>query len=269
MEQNKRKGAKSQKDVSNLILEQLNKGLIESVNLTEWLCVDHISLIKNVLPIEYQEYCINRVQTLTSKSVMSMIRSIGEVLCTNCKQRNDENLFNRLKIHKSDSVRCWAAYIIGSDEELSLDEKLDMIQPFAADSHFGVREISWMAVREDINKNIEMAISILEIWSKNNNPNIRRFSSESIRPNGVWCKKIDALKANPNMALPILENLKSDTSKHVQDSVANWLNDAAKTQPEFVIELCKRWEQDSTAKATTYIVRRALRSVKDKKITRI
>lgn len=47
MDENKRKGAKSQKDISDLILEQLNKELIESANLTEWLCVDHISLIKN------------------------------------------------------------------------------------------------------------------------------------------------------------------------------------------------------------------------------
>ncbi len=262
MEENKRKGAKSQKDVSDSILEQLNNGLIESANLTEWLCIDHISLIKNVLPTAYQEDCINSIEDLKSKSVMSMIKSIGDVLCISSKQKNDKKMFDQLKTHKSDSVRCWAAYIIGSDKEISLYKKLELIQPFAADSHFGVREISWMAVREDIDENLDIAIPILQVWSKSDNPNIRRFSSESIRPNGVWCRKIDKLKANPEIALPILQNLKSDISKYVQDSVANWLNDASKTKPEFVTALCRKWGQESPTKETDYIIRRALRSLK-------
>lgn len=58
-----------------------------------------------------------------------------------------------------------------------------------------------------------------------------------------------------------LENLKSDPSKYVQDSVANWMNDAGKTQPEFVIEICKKWKQESPTKETNYIIKRALRSL--------
>ncbi len=91
MNDKKRKGARTQKDVPNSILEQLNKGLIESANLTEWLCVDHILLIKNILPIEYQEACIKSVTDLKSRSVMSMIKSIGETLCLDIKQKHDEN----------------------------------------------------------------------------------------------------------------------------------------------------------------------------------
>lgn len=262
MKEKKRKGARTQKDVSNSILKQLNEGLIESSNLTEWLCVDHISLIKNILPTKYQKACIHNVTDLKSKSVMSMVKSIGETLCLNIKQNHDKKLFEELKTHKSDSVRCWATYIVGSDSELSIHQKLELIQPFAADSHFGVREIAWMSVREDIDKNLDIAIPILEVWSKNDNPNIRRFSSESIRPNGIWCKKIDRLKSNPKIALPILENLKSDTSRYVQDSVANWLNDASKTQPVFVIDICNKWGDDNLVKETSYIIKRAKRSLK-------
>ncbi|SBW05501.1 DNA alkylation repair enzyme [uncultured Dysgonomonas sp.] len=262
MSDTKRTGARNQKDISPLILEQLNKGLIESANLTEWLCVDHLALIRNILSKEYQAICIENIDRLKSKSVMSMVKSIGENLYENIKQTNDHELFDRLKAHKSDSVRCWAAYIVGSNAELSLSEKLDLIQLFAADLHFGVREIAWMAVREDITKDLDSAISILEVWSKNENPNIRRFSSESIRPNGVWCKKIDRLKNNPEIALPILENLKSDSSKYVQDSVANWLNDASKTQPEFVIATCGRWVIESPTRETNYIIKGAQRTIK-------
>ena len=45
----KRKGARSAKDIPETILEQLNRGRIETVNLTEWLAVDQRILLENLL----------------------------------------------------------------------------------------------------------------------------------------------------------------------------------------------------------------------------
>lgn len=45
----KRKGARSIKDIPHEILEQLNKGETEAVNLVEWLAVDQIRLLENLL----------------------------------------------------------------------------------------------------------------------------------------------------------------------------------------------------------------------------
>jgi 3-methyladenine DNA glycosylase AlkC len=47
----------------------------------------------------------------------------------------------------------------------------------------------------------------------------------------------------------------------VRDSVANWLNDAAKDQPAFVRETCARWRRESQTAETAYIAKRALRSI--------
>jgi 3-methyladenine DNA glycosylase AlkC len=61
--------------------------------------------------------------------------------------------------------------------------------------------------------------------------------------------------------LAIDQRLKNDAAKYVQDSVGNWLNDASKTQTNFVIELCKKWEAESKTKETAYIIKKALRTI--------
>lgn len=261
----KRKGARSLKDIPADVLNQLNGGLIQSVNLTEWLAVDQELLLKSVLPEHYVVACLSNIKLLEKRSTMQLIRQIGETLLVEANKKKDTDLFMQLKNHLSDNVRCWAAYMVGLDESMTVQEKLIVIKDFAADNNFGVREIAWMAMREDISNHIEVVIPILQEWTKDDNSNTRRFASESIRPNGVWSKHIEKLKQNPEIALPILEALKSDKERYVQDSVANWLNDASKTQPDFVIELTTRWTNDGASKETKYIIKKALRTINKEK----
>jgi len=260
-----RKGARTIAQIPPEILEQLNNGSIESANLNEWLAINPKQLLEAVLTQlnrkDYLNDILTDIANLKKQTVTVVNEMIGVSLLTQSYLYNDTTLFEKLATHPSDTVRCWATYFIGKSE-LSLEEKLNRMQPFAADTHFGVREISWIAVRADITENLEQAIRLLTPWTASENEYIRRFACESIRPRGVWCKHIEALKETPEPAIVILEPLHSDSSKYVRDSVANWLNDASKTRPDFVVNLCKKWEKQSQSKETAYIIKRALRSIK-------
>jgi 3-methyladenine DNA glycosylase AlkC len=55
--------------------------------------------------------------------------------------------------------------------------------------------------------------------------------------------------------------LRADPSKYVQDSVANWLNDAGKENPQRVQSLYAQWLADTSAPAILRICQRARRNL--------
>lgn len=265
MKEEKRKGARSIKDIPAVILEQLNKGEIETANLVEWLAVNQAMLLENVLKesdrMEYLEPILTDIRNLKKQTVNTINEAIGTGLLTESILNKDTDILSIISGHKSDLVRCWSAYTIGKKDTLTIEEILEQIQFLSADKHFGVREISWLAIRSSIIKNLEKSLEILLSWTSSEDENIRRFATESIRPRGVWCEHIGQLKKEPELGLKILNALKSDPSKYVQDSVGNWLNDASKTRPDFVKDLCEKWKKESPRKETLYIIKKALRTI--------
>ena len=261
----KRKGSKSTKDIPKDILKQLNNGEIESANLVEWLAIDQQLLLENILKQlkkeKYLQPIKKGIKELKKQTVNTISEAIGVGILNEALANKDKEILDKIATHNSDMVRCWAAYTIGKNKNLSLKQIITNIKPFAADKHFGVREICWIAIRTRLAAELEESISILAKWTTNKDENIRRFASEALRPRGVWCEHIEALKLNPKLGLAILEPMKSDAAKYVQDSVANWLNDASKTQPKFVIDICNKWAKESNTKDTAYIIKRAMRTI--------
>ncbi|RZK58479.1 MAG: DNA alkylation repair protein [Pedobacter sp.] len=91
------------------------------------------------------------------------------------------------------------------------------------------------------------------------NHHVRRFASEGSRPRLPWGAAIPALKKDPTLILPILENLKNDSSEYVRRSVANNLNDITKDNPDVVISIAKKWQ--GSGKETDAIIKHACRSL--------
>jgi 3-methyladenine DNA glycosylase AlkC len=253
-----RKGAKRPVDVPVEVLQQLNSGEIETVNLSECLAVDFVTLMGHVVP-ELASAAKSRIQP--SNGITKRMLVAGELLLEHLGTEG----FQRLASHPSDTVRGWAAYIVAAIPDMTLIQRLDMIRPLADDNHFGVREWTWLALRSHIATQIHDAIQVMTAWLGESSPNLRRFAIESTRPRGVWCPHIQELKDNPEIGLPLIEPVRADVSSYVQDSVANWLNDAAKSRPDWVQMICRRWQLESDTPETTRICTRALRSLKDSK----
>jgi 3-methyladenine DNA glycosylase AlkC len=194
---------------------------------------------------------------------MHRIRRAGEILFEALAGRRDgAEIYERLATHTSDTVRGWAAHIITADASMPLDRRLGMTRRFAADSNMAVREFAWMSFRPYVARDLPEALSLLQEWVTDPDPNIRRCAVEGTRPRGVWTNHIPDLKENPEPAEPLLEAVNADPSRYVQNAVANWLNDASKTRPDWVTDLCVRWKAESPVKETQYIVKRALRTLK-------
>ncbi|MGB0521885.1 MAG: DNA alkylation repair protein [Flammeovirgaceae bacterium] len=265
-----RKGARKVQDIPAEVLALLNSGKIETVNLTEWLAIDHAELIAHTFPsFGIAEANIKILVEAVSKqkkpTAMNSTKLIGSTLYElYASKASFAALLQHLRTHLADSIRGYAPYLIAADETLTIEEKLNNSIDLVSDHHFGIREVVWFALRPEIDKHLDTSIRFLSNWAESDDENVRRFTTEATRPRGVWCKHIERLKENPEIALPILEKLKADSAKYVQDSVGNWLNDASKTQPEFVIELCERWKKESPTKETEKIIKRARRTI-DKK----
>lgn len=249
-----RKGALKRSDIPPKVLAALNAGTLETATLAEGLAIDFRHLLSRVAP-ELSAADLDAVRA--EDGVTTRMKSAGGLLQSQLGVAS----FDRFAGHPSDTVRGWAAYMIGTAPKLTLKQRLSKIRTLADDPHFGVREWAWLALRDRIAAEIDEAIQILTPWTDHDSANLRRYASESTRPRGVWCAHLTLLKSDPELGLSILEPLRSDSSKYVRDSVANWLNDAGKTQPDWVLQLCRRWSKESPTAETAMIIKRATRNL--------
>jgi 3-methyladenine DNA glycosylase AlkC len=68
------------------------------------------------------------------------------------------------------------------------------------------------------------------------------------------------LKREPWLGRELLDAVAVDSSRYVQNSVGNWLNDASKSQASWVRSVCVDWEL-LDFEGTAYVRRRALRTL--------
>jgi len=251
-----RTGATSRAGIGADVLAGLNGGRIAAATLAECLAVDHAALMRAVLP-DIPDEAMGDLAAAGGAGITRRMGLAADLLLDRFGPARADGLAG----HASDTVRGWAAYMIARADGLTLAERLHRLRALADDAHFGVREWAWLAVRPAIVADPRAAIALLTSWTLDASPRVRRFAVESTRPRGVWSAHIALLKVDPAAGLPLLEPLRADPEAYVQDSVANWLNDAAKDLPDWVRALCARWQVESPSPASARICRRAMRSL--------
>lgn len=247
-----RRGARHPSLVPEEVLRQLERGA-ESANHMEQIALDMGALLTHAFPS-----LSSFADDLRRDGLVTRMRTGGSTLW---KWLGEDGIFVAAG-HPSDTVRGWGAMAVGVRPNLSLEERLSFIRVFADDPHFAVREWAWLAVREHVRADLAHALALLGTWASDTSPNVRRFASEVTRPCGVWSSHIPILKAEPWRGLRVIASLRADPSRYVQTSVANWLNDASKTQPAWVVALCDEWLARSPADSTAWICNRARRTVR-------
>jgi len=118
---------------------------------------------------------------------------------------------------------------------------------------------SEFAVRTFIINDEKRMMARMYEWSKDENEHLRRLASEGCRPQLPWGQSLPKYKNDPTPILPILEQLKTDSSLYVRKSVANNLNDISKTNPDLVVEIAKAWY--GVNKDTNWIVKHGCRTL--------
>ncbi len=256
----RRKGARRRADIPSDVLDGLHAGTLETATLVEQLALDFGRLARETLvdtDRKVARHVAAELDLLREAPVTVRMRRAGEWL----HEALGDAAFDLLREHRSDTVRSWAAFALVARPRLTLRQGIAALRPLADDGHFCVREWAWLALRPRI---VEAPLEALErftAWTRSRSANVRRFASEATRPRGVWCRHIDTLKQQPEQGLPLLEPLRADHSKYVRDSVANWINDATRTRPDWVAEVCTQWAAESPCEETAAIVRRASRTL--------
>lgn len=96
------------------------------------------------------------------------------------------------------------------------------------------------AIRPFINTYPDETLAELDKWSTHGNYHVRRLVSEGTRPLLPWSGR---LSIDPRSPLPLLDKLHTDSTRYVTRSVANHLNDIAKSDAGLVVSTLRRWKK--------------------------
>jgi len=134
------------------------------------------------------------------------------------------------------------------------DRALDLL--YAATQRFSME----FYIRPFLNRWPEETLARLAGWVRDDNYHVRRLVSEGTRPRLPWARKVDVTR---DQTLPLLDLLQADGTRFVTRSVANHLNDVAKSDPGAVLERLAAWEADGRQREDerAWMRRHALRTL--------
>lgn len=134
--------------------------------------------------------------------------------------------------------------------DASMDAMIALTQRFSAE--FAVRPFVQLYPLKTVER--------LQQLTLHENPHVRRWCSEGLRPRLPWGVRLDAFVLDPSPLFPILDALYDDPELYVRRSVANHLNDIAKDHPDLVVARCRNYLKGNSIHSE-WVARQALRTL--------
>ncbi|MDH3306152.1 MAG: DNA alkylation repair protein [Acidimicrobiia bacterium] len=116
------------------------------------------------------------------------------------------------------------------------------------------------AVRPYLEDHLELTRQYLGRWVNDPHEAVRRLASEGTRPLLPWGPRVKALTDDPGIGIEVLVALRHDPSENVRRSVANHLNDLARSHPDLVVDLLAEWSAGDPP-PNSLMIRHALRTL--------
>lgn len=126
--------------------------------------------------------------------------------------------------------------------------------------HLTQRFSAEFAIRPFLAAEPKRTLERIRTWLDDPSVHVRRLCSEGTRPLLPWGLRLKEFQAEPMQTAFILDHLLDDPELFVRRSVANHLNDHAKTHPDYVVKVAKRWKRKKSAERQ-WVVRHALRTL--------
>lgn len=241
---------------------KIKKGIVNSALQGNYFqALNHTStvlkeLYKNIP--EKKRISYGRVYTIQVLSKY-LFSSLDE-LAANAFEISEE-LFERSEEFQTKGVALGILSFYGIND---YEKVLPFFEASAASANWGMREFAQMFFRKLIEKwPDEMKRYLLKL-TESNDPNIRRFVGETLRPvkENRWFYK------SPNYSLSILRKLFKESFEYPRTSVGNNLSDLARHLPDLVFGLIKELV-DSGDKNSYWIAYRASRNLVKKEPIRV
>jgi 3-methyladenine DNA glycosylase AlkC len=219
------------------------KHQVKILTITKLISHSEIDIIADEL---YELICEIREDIPEKKRISygrySIIKELGLKLYPLLLNNNVDTYSFSLELFENDDfdqfVRSLGVQLISiyGLEEDNIKKVLHVFEKAADDTHWEIQECSAGFIRKIIKKYpIEMKKWYL-IQAKSNYPNIRRFSSESIRPvaDNIWFEN------NPDFCFSILKNLFNESDPYPRTSVGNNLSDWSKIDKKRVYDIIEK-----------------------------
>jgi 3-methyladenine DNA glycosylase AlkC len=180
-----------------------------------------------------------------SQAVTILVNALGE-------EKDDEELEGYDGFYVMPFCAYIAHYGLHKEDlfDFNMNAQVAMTKRFTAE----------FSIRYFLKEYEEMTLSFLHTLTTSSNCHVRRLASEGSRPRLPLSIRLHSFVKNPKKVLLLLDALKNESTRLVQRSIANNLNDIAKDNPDAVTDFLQLWKQQNV-KDIDWIIAHATRTL--------